>query len=245
MTGNIAKFSNNKFNEMQTIGLIGGITPQSTIMYYQILNDLAEKEFGEFHSCKLIINSVDFAEISKLQKVNRWDELDKIMSDAAQSLERAGANVILICANTMHLTIDAVREAISIPVVHIADATAEEIKKQKLSKVGLLGTKYTMEKDFYKDILKSNGIDVVIPNEKERIVINEVIYNELSKGILKKESKALYLEIINSLILRGAEGIILGCTEIPLLIEQKDVKAPIYDTTTIHALKGYRRALIN
>jgi aspartate racemase len=227
---------------MQTIGLIGGITPQSTIMYYQVLNDLAEKKYGEFNSCKVIINSVNFAEIGQLQKENRWDKLDKIMSDTAISLEQAGAKSILICANTMHLTIDAVRNAVKVPVIHIAEATSVAIKKQQLKKVALLGTKYTMEMDFYKDVLKSFDIEVIIPNEEDRLIVNDVIYKELAKGILKKESKELYLKIINSLILDGAEGIILGCTEIPLLIKQEDVSVPVFDTTAIHAAKAFSLA---
>ncbi|WP_298238341.1 aspartate/glutamate racemase family protein [uncultured Algibacter sp.] len=227
---------------MQTIGLIGGITPQSTIMYYQVLNDLAEKKYGEFNSCKVIINSVNFAEIGQLQKENQWDKLDEIMSAAARSLELAGAKSILICANTMHLTIDTVRKAVKIPVIHIAEATSDAIKEHQLKKVALLGTKYTMEKDFYKDVLKSFDIEVVIPNEKDRLLVHNTIYNELSKGILKKESKELYLKIINSLILDGAEGVVLGCTEIPLLIKQEDVGVPVFDTTTIHATKAFSLA---
>lgn len=228
---------------MQTIGLIGGITPQSTIMYYQVLNDLASKHLGDPHSCKVIINSVDFAEISKLQKENRWDLLEVLMAEAGKSLENAGANCILICANTMHLTIDAVRNAVSIPVIHIAEATCEQIQYKKLKTVGLLGTKYTMEKDFFIDILASYGIKAIVPNLEDRHIIHEVIYTELSKGLLTDASKQVYLQIIDKLIEAGAEGVILGCTEIPLLIKQADVSVPVFDTTTIHANKAFNLAL--
>ncbi len=228
---------------MKTIGLIGGMTPESTILYYRILNDLCLNKFGDSHSCKLIINSVDFGVISKLQKEGRWDLLNDIMADAAISLENAGANYILICANTMHLTIDAVRKAVSIPVIHIAEATAKQVKNEKLQKVALLGTKYTMENDFFIDILKSNNIETIIPEEDDRQIIHDVIYDELSKGILNLDSKNSYLKIIQKLIDKGAEGIILGCTEIPLLIFPEDVSVPTFDTTTIHATEVFNLAI--
>ena len=228
---------------METIGLIGGITPQSTIMYYEVLNRLASEHFGENHSCKVIINSVNFAEISNLQKENRWDKLDDIMADASKSLELAGAKCILICANTMHLTIDAVREAVDIPVIHIAEATAEKIIEKKLKTVALLGTKYTMEKDFYIEVLRSFGIKTIVPNLENRNAVHRIIYDELSKGILNDASKQIYLQIIEKLIENGAEGVILGCTEIPLLINQSDVSTPVFDTTTIHAAKSFMEVL--
>lgn len=227
---------------MQTIGLIGGITPQSTIMYYEVLNNLSSEYFGDNHSCKVIINSVDFAEISKLQKEDRWDLLDNIMANAGKSLEQAGAKCILICANTMHLSINAVREAVSIPVIHIAEATAEKIIEKKLKTVALLGTKYTMEKDFYIKVLKSFGIKAIVPNLEDRNIIHDVIYKELSKGLLNNASKQIYLQIIDKLIADGAEGVILGCTEIPLLIKQTDVSIPTFDTTSIHAIKAFNMA---
>lgn len=224
---------------MKTIGLIGGITPQSTIMYYQVLNNLASKEYGDKHSAKVIINSVDFGEISKLQSEGKWDVLDGIMANAAKSLENAGATSILICANTMHLTIEAIRKVVQIPVIHIAKATGEQILEKKISKVALLGTKYTMEKTFYIDVLKSMGIEVIIPEKTDREIVHTIIYDELSKGVLKATSKEAYITIINKLEKKGAEGIILGCTEIPLLIQQEDVSIPVFDTTTIHATKAF------
>ncbi|EDP94917.1 aspartate/glutamate racemase family protein [Kordia algicida OT-1] len=228
---------------MRTIGLIGGITSQSTILYYQILNNLAAKHKGEPHAAKCIINSVDFGEIQKLQHDGRWDLLDDIMAETAKSLEKAGAECILICANTMHLTIDAVRKSVSIPVIHIAEATAEKILEKKLNTIALLGTKYTMEKDFYKAVLASFGIKTLIPNEAEREEVHRVIYEELSKGMLKESSREAYVNIIERLQKEGAEGVILGCTEIPLLIQQEDVAIPVFDTTTIHATKAMELAL--
>lgn len=230
---------------MKTIGLIGGITPQSTILYYQILNALAAQHIGDSHTAKCIIHSVDFGEIHHLQTENRWDVLDQLMSNAALSLERSGASCVIICANTMHLTIEAVRKSVSIPVIHIAEATAQKIQEQELKTIALLGTKYTMEKDFYKKILTSYGIQTVIPNEDERAVIHNVIYDELSKGILNPNSKEAYCRVIERLQGEGAEGVILGCTEIPLLIQQADVSIPVFDTTKIHACAAMDFALNN
>lgn len=228
---------------MQTIGLIGGITPQSTIMYYQVLNDLAAHTFGGIHSCKVIINTLDFGEISELQSQSRWDKLDRIMQDAALSLQKSGADMIVICANTMHLCVNAIKQAVNIPVVHIAEATATSILDKKLKKTALIGTEYTMEKPFFKDVLKAFGIDTIIPEESDRDIIHQVIYKELSKGLILETSKKAFLEIIDKLIIQGAEGIILGCTEIPLLIRQDDVSVPVFDTTTIHATTAFELAL--
>ena len=230
---------------MQTIGLIGGITPQSTIMYYEVLNELAAKEFGAKHSCKVIINALDFGEISRLQTEGRWDLLDTIMVDAAKSLEQAGAGLIVICANTMHLCIDAITKKVKIPVIHIAEATAQNIVQQNIKKVALLGTKYTMEKPFFKDILKTYGVETIIPNESDRDIIHNVIYDELSKGLMLDASKTGYLKIIENLEQQGVEGIVLGCTEIPLLINQDDLAIPVFDTTTIHAIKAFELAKIS
>jgi len=228
---------------MKTIGLIGGITWQSTILYYQVLNRLAAERLSGKHTAKSIIYTVQFEEIHRLQKEGRWDLLDDLMANAAKSLENAGANCILICANTMHLTIDAVRANVNIPVIHIADATAEKVHEKSLKTIALLGTKYTMEMDFYKDVLTSFGIKTLIPNAEDRDEIHRVIYDELSKGELNPTSKQRYLEVIDRLQKEGAEGVILGCTEIPLLIKQEDVTLPVFDTTTIHATKAMDFAL--
>ena len=225
---------------MHKIGLIGGITPESTILYYRILNQLNNQKLGGSHSAKVIMNSFDFGEISKLQKESRWDLLDELMAEAGKNLENGGAKCIIICANTMHLCIDAVRNVVDIPVIHIAEATAKQIINKKLKKVSLLGTKYTMEKDFFIDILTSFGIETIIPELEDRNEIHRVIYDELSKGELKPSSKESYLKIINKQIENGAEGVILGCTEIPLLIKQEDVAVPVFDTTTIHATAAFK-----
>ena len=227
---------------MKKIGLIGGITPESTVLYYQILNRLNANQLGKTHSAELIITSFDFGQISQLVEEGRWDLLNKKMAEAGTNLENAGASCILICANTMHLCIDAVRKVVRIPVIHIADSTAKEIQKKGIQKVALLGTKYTMEKDFFRDILKKHAIATIIPDVEERDEIHRIIYDELAQGEFKKSSKEKYLKIIDRLILKGAKGIILGCTEIPLLINQNDVSLPIFDTTKIHAAAGFKFA---
>ena len=227
---------------MKKIGLIGGITPESTVLYYQILNRLNANQLGKTHSAELILTSFDFGQISQLVEQGRWDLLNKKMAEAGTNLENAGASCILICANTMHLCIDAVKKVVRIPVIHIADSTAKEIQKKGIQKVALLGTKYTMEKDFFRDILKKHAIATIIPDVEERDEIHRIIYDELAQGEFKKSSKEKYLKIIDSLILKGAEGIILGCTEIPLLINQNDVSLPIFDTTKIHAAAGFEFA---
>lgn len=224
---------------MKTIGLIGGITSESTILYYRILNELSSQKFGTPHSAKVIIHSLDFGIISAHQHKNQWDELNHIMQHAAISLEKAGADCILICANTMHLTIDAVRSSITIPVIHIAEETAKKVSEKGIKKVALLGTTYTMEKHFFKDILTTYGVSCIIPPPQDRAKIHRVIYEELSQGVIKKSSKNYYLNSIQNLIDQGAEGIILGCTEIPMLVEQADVALPVFDTTKIHAKAGF------
>ena len=224
---------------MKKIGLIGGITPESTILYYRILNQLNSNNLGKPHSAEVVINSFDFGQISQLQKESRWDLLDDIMAEAGKNLENAGANCILICANTMHLCIDAVRKVVTIPVIHIAEATSKSILDKQLKKVALLGTKYTMEKDFFIDILTSFGIETIIPELEEREIIHTIIYDELSTGFINPVSKEKYLKIIDRLIKSGAEGVILGCTEIPLLVQQEDVAVPVFDTTTIHATAAF------
>jgi len=221
---------------MKIIGLIGGMSWESSAEYYRIVNQVVKEKLGDLHSCKCIMYSVDFSEIAILQHNNKWEELTDMMVHAAQSLERAGAECVVICTNTMHLMADVVQSKISIPLLHIASATGEIIRHQKLHKVGLLGTKFTMEMDFYKDVLRDQfDIDVIIPNEADRMIIHNVIYHELVKGIINEHSITEYKKIIQKLIDEGAQGIILGCTEIPLLIKQADVSVPIFDTTEIHA----------
>lgn len=228
---------------MQTIGLIGGITWQSTIMYYEVLNRLAADHQSDIESARCLIHSLEFGEISKHQRADRWDILDQIMADAGRSLEAGGAKVIIICANTMHLCIAAVRSAVSVPVIHIAEITADAIEKQGVKTVALLGTKYTMEQAFFKDILSSRGISTIIPKDEERDEVHRVIYEELSSGTLVPTSKQYYIDVIERLIKEGAEGVILGCTEIPLLIKDEDVSIPTFDTTTLHASAAFKKSV--
>ncbi|MBT8313107.1 MAG: aspartate/glutamate racemase family protein [Maribacter sp.] len=229
---------------MKKIGLIGGITWQSTLLYYQYLNERVANTLGDRHSCECIIESVDFADISEKQEKGQWEVLNKDMAQIAFRLEKAGAELILVCANTMHLCTDAIKDSTTIPLLHIAEVCGEEIKKKGCKKVLLLGTKYTMELDFYKDILKNQyGIDVVVPSAGDREIVHEVIYTELAKGIIAKDSKNQYLEIIKKSAAEGVEAVILGCTEIPLLIQQGDCKIPVIDTTRIHAEAAVNYAL--
>lgn len=229
---------------MKTIGLIGGMSWESSAVYYDLINKKVRELLGGFHSCKNIMVTVDFAEIEKLQHRDEWETLDKMMVASAQQLERAGADIVVLCTNTMHLCYPAIEQNISIPFLHIAEATGKEIQKKNIKKVALLGTRFTMEKDFYKEYLQSNfGIDVIIPDLEEREDIHRIIYQELVHGQFKKESREVYKQIITRLEQRGAEGVILGCTEIPLLISDSDVNIPTFDTTTIHAESAVEFAL--
>jgi aspartate racemase len=221
---------------MKIIGLIGGMSWESSLEYYRIINEKVKKELGGLHSAQSLMYSVDFEQIKVLQHEGKWGELTEIMIDAAKRLEKGGAEIIVICTNTMHKMADDVQKSINLPLIHIADTTAQSIKTQKLKKIGLLGTKFTMEQDFYKKRLtEKHGLDVVIPNDEDRDIVHQIIYNELCLGSIKNESKKEYVRIINKLVKDGAEGIILGCTEIPLLVKQNDVPVPIFDTTTLHA----------
>lgn len=228
---------------MKTIGLIGGMSWESSVVYYQLINQHVKKLLGGFHSCRSLMLSVDFAKIERLQSVGDWAALDKLMVEAAQQLERGGADLVLICANTMHLCVPAVRKNVSIPILHIAEVTAGEIRRQGLSKVGLLGTRYTMEKDFFKDILIEQGIAVLIPEADGRKEVHRIIYEELVQGKILDASRRYYQQIIRDLAGRGAEGVILGCTEIPLLISEEDVAIPTVNTTRLHAERAVEWAL--
>ena len=221
---------------MKTIGLIGGMSWESSSVYYNIINTTVKERLGGLHSAKCILYSVDFEEIASLQHKGAWEELTKLMINFAQRLERVGADFIVICTNTMHKMAEEVQGSINIPLMHIADATGEKITEQELRKPGLLGTKFTMEEDFYKKRLKEKySIDVLIPSSADREIIDSVIYNELCMGIVKQSSRDKFKEIIKNLVSIGADGMILGCTEIPLLISQKDVEVPLFDTTAIHS----------
>jgi aspartate racemase len=221
---------------MKTIGLIGGMSWESSLLYYQIINQRIKDKLGGHHSAKSLMYSVDFQEIKTLQHQGKWDEATQIMIDSAQKLETGGADVIVICTNTMHKMAKEVEESVTIPLLHIADATANEIVKDGMKKVALLGTAFTMEQDFYKGrLIDKFGLDVIVPNEAERLIIHDIIYQELCLGIINEESKHSYLKIINSLSQQGAEAVILGCTEITLLVSQDDCSISVYDTTRLHA----------
>ena len=229
---------------MKTIGLIGGMSWESSLEYYRIINETVKEKLGGFHSAKCLMYSVDFEEVEKLQRNGKWDEATALMIDAAQRVKKGGADFVVICTNTMHKMAEEVQSSINIPLLHLADVTAERIKAQGLKKVGLLGTKFTMEEDFYKGrLIKKHGLEVVIPDDEEREAINNILYNELCMGEIKKISKDKFKKIIDNLVLKGAEGIILGCTEIPLLIDKEDYEIPLFDTTRIHAEEAVEYAL--
>ena len=216
--------------------MIGGMSWESSLEYYRIVNETIKTRLGGFHSAKCILYSVDFEEVERLQHLGDWDELTRLMIDAARRLEGAGADFLIICTNTMHKMADEVQEVIRIPILHIVDVTAEAIRTNEEKRVGLLGTKFTMEQDFYKGRLRDkHGLEVLIPGEEERQVVHDILYSELCLGEIKELSKGKFKNIIQNLVDRGAQGVILGCTEIPLIVSQVDYAIPVYDTTTLHA----------
>lgn len=226
------------------IGLIGGMSWESSAEYYRIINREAQRRLGGVHSARTLMWSVDFGEIERLQHDGDWDRLAQVMQDAALRLERGGADFIVLCTNTMHRLADAITAAARIPLLHIADPTAEAIKAAGIERVGLLGTAFTMEQDFYKGRLRQlHGLDVIVPEADDRSTVHEVIYAELVKGQARAESRAAYRAIIARLVARGAQAVILGCTEIMLLVSEEDSAVPLFDTTTIHALAAVDRAI--
>jgi aspartate racemase len=220
---------------LKTIGLIGGMSWESTVTYYKIINETVKEKLGRLHSAKCILYSVDFQEIEECQANGNWEKSGEILGEAAYNLEKAGADFIVICTNTMHKVVNQIKEKISIPILHIAEMTAEKILEKGIKNIALLGTKYTMEQDFYKSKLIEKGINVIIPDKNDIETINEVIYDELCLGSINFNSKKKFLEIVDKLRSKGAEGIILGCTEIGLLIKNKDTDVPLFDTAIIHA----------
>jgi aspartate racemase len=229
---------------MKTIGLIGGMSWESSLEYYRLINELVKDRLGGLHSAKCVMVSVDFAEIETQQRDGRWDDAAQVMIVAAEHLEAAGADFVVICTNTMHKVANEIHANISIPILHIADATAARIKAQGLKQVGLLGTRFTMEEDFYAGRLtRRHGFGVIVPETGERELVHRVIYDELCLGVTKAESKARYLDIIDRLVARGAQGVILGCTEVGLLVHQADCQVPLFDTTRIHAEAAVEYAL--
>ncbi|EKM27879.1 aspartate/glutamate racemase family protein [Vibrio sp. HENC-03] len=229
---------------MKTIGLIGGMSWESTANYYQIINREVKSRLGGLHSGKICLYSVDFAEIETLQHQGRWDDAATILSQAAKSVEAGGADFILICTNTMHKVANQIQQAVNVPLVHIADATAEKLVADGIEKVGLLGTRFTMEQDFYKQrLIDKFGVDVVVPSSNDQTIVHEVIYNELCKGEVREDSRQQYLTIIDKLVEEGAEAVILGCTEIAMLVEPQHTEVKLYDTTEIHAKAAVEAAL--
>lgn len=228
---------------MKTIGLIGGMSWESTVPYYQVINETVKEKLGGLHSAQCILYSVDFAEIEACQASGDWDRSAVILGQAAMALEKAGADFIVICTNTMHKVAPQIQAQIHIPILHIAEMTALELEKAGIQTVGLLGTKYTMSQDFYKKVLVDRGIQVLVPPESEMETVNTIIYDELCLGIIKDSSRQTYLHIMEELAARGAQGIIEGCTEIGLLVKQSDTKIPLFDTTLIHARSAALRAL--
>lgn len=229
---------------MKTIGMIGGMSWESTLSYYRAINEGVKRERGGFHSAKIVLYSVDFAEIEHLQALGDWQGAAVILAAAAQAVEAGGADFLMICTNTMHKVAAQVAEAVSIPLLHIADATAEQLLADGISKVGLLGTAFTMEHDFYKKRLTEKyGIEVVIPDDVDRRIVHDVIFTELCLGLIQESSRVEYIRIIEQLADQGAQAVILGCTEIALLLGQRDTSVPLYDTTALHARKAVDVAL--
>lgn len=228
---------------MKTIGMIGGMSWESTISYYKLINEHVKKELGGLHSAKILLYSVEFSEIEALQSKGEWETCAIILRDVAQKLEQAGADFIVICTNTMHKVVSLIQPHIQIPILHIAQATAAKLQHDKITKVGLLGTKYTMQENFYTDTIEQAKIEVVLPNDEDIEIINRIIFEELCLGNIREEAKQAYLKIIDKMKAQGAQGVILGCTEIGLLIHQEDCDIPVFDTTSIHAIVAARKAL--
>lgn len=229
---------------MKTIGILGGMAWESSAVYYRLLNQKINEKLGGFASCRCIMNSVEFSEIESLVRSDDWTSIDAILSKAAADTENAGADFLLVASNTAHLCYEAIVKNITIPFLHIAEATGNAIASRNLNKVALLGTKYTMEKDFYRSYIRGNyGIEVITPPSDQRLIINDIIFKELIQGEINNTSREIIISIINELQSQGAEGVILGCTEIPLLISQTDVSIPVFDTTLLHVEMAVELAL--
>lgn len=228
---------------MKTIGLIGGMSAESTVTYYKVINSVVNQKLGGFHSAKCLLYSVDFDEIERCQMSGEWEKSGEILADAARRLQKGGADFLVLCTNTMHKVAHAIQSAVNIPFLHIAEATARRVKDAGIGRVCLLGTAFTMEEGFYKDVLAKNGIDVIVPDADDRKTVNDVIYGELCHGVIKDESRAKFVGIINKAAALGARGAILGCTEIGLLVGDGDIALPVFDTALIHAEEAALAAL--
>ena len=229
---------------MKTLGLIGGMSWESTVPYYRTINQTVKEQLGGLHSARLLLYSVDFAEIEKLQHAGDWGAAGAVLADAARSLKAGGAQLLVICTNTMHKVADAVEAASGLPLLHIADATGDAIRARGITRIGLLGTRFTMEQDFYRRrLIERHGLDVLVPEPDERDLVHRVIYDELCQGVIRDESRAQYRRVMDGLVARGAQGIILGCTEIGLLVGEGDASVPLFDTTALHARAAALAAL--
>lgn len=228
---------------MKTIGLIGGMSAESTVTYYKVINSVVNQKLGGFHSAKCLLYSVDFYEIERCQMSGEWEKSGEILADAARRLQKGGVDFLVLCTNTMHKVAHAIQSAVNIPFLHIAEATARRVKDAGIGRVCLLGTAFTMEEGFYKDVLARNGIDVIVPDADDRKTVNDVIYGELCHGVIKDESRAKFVGIINKAAALGARGAILGCTEIGLLVGDGDITLPVFDTALIHAEEAALAAL--
>ena len=228
---------------MKTIGLIGGMSWESTAVYYSLINREVQKRLGGVHSARIVMVSVDFADMEELQRAGRWDEATKLMVNAGRTLANTGAELLLICTNTMHRMADEVEQGAGVPLLHICDCAARQAKAEGISRVALLGTAYTMEQSFYKDRLRSHGLDVMVPDEVDRAVVHRVIYEELVCGKIEQASRKSCRDIIARQVADGAQGVILGCTELPMLVKPEDSAVPLFDTTEIHALAAVDLAL--
>lgn len=228
---------------MLTIGLLGGMSWESSAKYYELVNQLVRERLGGLHSARCVLVSVDFADIERLQASGRWNEAGALLAKAATKVEAAGADILLLCTNTMHKVAAQVEAAVEIPLVHLADATADAVKAAGLSTVGLLGTAFTMEQAFYRDRLASHELTVITPEAADRAVVHDVIYKELCLGVVRKASREAYVGVIDRLIDKGAQGVVLGCTEIELLVGQAESRVPVFPTTRIHAEAGVEQAL--
>ncbi len=228
---------------MRTIGLLGGMSWESTAIYYQFANEIVRDRLGGLHSAPLLLSSVDFAVVAELQSSGRWDEAGELLAKEAQRLETAGADLLVLCTNTMHKVADAIEAAVTVPLLHLGDATAGAVRAAGLTTVGLLGTGFTMSQDFYRNRVESHGLTVLVPDADDQAMVHRVIYDELCLGVVRDESRAAYVDVVDRLVASGAEGIILGCTEIELLISPDDLEVPSFPTTRIHVEAAVDAAL--
>ncbi|KRE95788.1 hypothetical protein ASG76_06230 [Nocardioides sp. Soil774] len=220
---------------MRKVGLLGGMSWESTALYYRLVNEDVRERLGGFHSARLVLASVDFAEVEAMQVAGDWDAAGAMLADEARALEAAGAECLVLCTNTMHKVAGAIEAAVDIPLLHLADVTADAVRAAGLDRVALLGTRFTMEQVFYADRLRSHGIDVLVPDEPDRSLVHDVIYDELVRGVVRDPSRAAYVDVVGRLVEAGAQGVVLGCTEIELLIGADDVEVPVFATTALHA----------